>query len=100
MAKEQISIRLEPETLQKLDALAAIEQRTRNNMLEVLIFEGLTSRISGLSDTLFERLELLSDRNLTGPELKLAGKQSRVVTEAVKKKVDAYARLLPKKKGK
>jgi hypothetical protein len=44
MGKEQISIRLEPEILQKIDELAATEKRTRNNMLEVLILEALEAR--------------------------------------------------------
>jgi hypothetical protein len=44
MGKEQISIRLEPEILQKIDELAANEKRTRNNMLEVLILEALEAR--------------------------------------------------------
>jgi predicted transcriptional regulator len=32
MGKEQISIRLEPEILQKIDNMAGKENRTRNNM--------------------------------------------------------------------
>ena len=44
MGKEQISIRLEPETLNKIDELAAKETRTRNNMIEVLIQEAITTR--------------------------------------------------------
>jgi hypothetical protein len=44
MGKEQISIRLEPEILQRIDELAANEKRTRNNMLEVLIHEALKAR--------------------------------------------------------
>jgi hypothetical protein len=44
MGKEQISIRLEPEILQKIDELAGNENRTRNNMLEVLILEALKTR--------------------------------------------------------
>ena len=44
MGKEQISIRLPPEILQKVDELAANETRTRNNMLEVLILEAIKAR--------------------------------------------------------
>jgi hypothetical protein len=44
MGKEQISIRLPPEILQKVDELATTETRTRNNMLEVLILEALKAR--------------------------------------------------------
>jgi hypothetical protein len=44
MGKEQISIRLEPEILQKIDELAASENRTRNNMLEVLVLEAFKAR--------------------------------------------------------
>jgi hypothetical protein len=44
MGKEQISIRLEPEILQKIDDMAGKENRTRNNMLEVLIREALNAR--------------------------------------------------------
>lgn len=44
MGKEQFSIRLEPEILQKIDELAAKENRTRNNMLEVLVIEALKAR--------------------------------------------------------
>jgi hypothetical protein len=46
MGKEQISIRLPPEILQKVDELADTETRTRNNMLEVLILEALKARES------------------------------------------------------
>jgi hypothetical protein len=52
MGKEQISIRIEPETLRKIDELAAKEKRTRNNMLEVLILEALNARETpGKGDT-------------------------------------------------
>jgi len=44
MNKEQISIRLPPEILKKIDELAAVETRTRNNMLEVLILEAIKAR--------------------------------------------------------
>jgi len=44
MNKEQISIRLPPEILQKIDKMAATETRTRNNMLEVLILEAIKAR--------------------------------------------------------
>jgi hypothetical protein len=44
MGKEQISIRLDPEILQKIDELAGNENRTRNNMLEVLVLEALKLR--------------------------------------------------------
>jgi hypothetical protein len=46
MGKEQISIRLEPEVLQKIDVMAGQENRTRNNMLEVLLLEALKNRES------------------------------------------------------
>ena len=44
MGKEQLSIRLEPDVLKKIDDLAAKETRTRNNMLEVLVIEALEAR--------------------------------------------------------
>ena len=44
MGKEQISIRLEPEILSKIDELATKETRTRNNMIEVLIQEAINAR--------------------------------------------------------
>jgi len=44
MGKEQISIRLSPEILEKIDELAASETRTRNNMIEVLIQEAINAR--------------------------------------------------------
>jgi hypothetical protein len=44
MSKEQISIRLEPAILKKIDELAKNENRTRNNMIEVLILEALKAR--------------------------------------------------------
>jgi hypothetical protein len=44
MGKEQISIRLPPEILRKIDELAAAETRTRNNMIEVLVLEALKAR--------------------------------------------------------
>jgi predicted transcriptional regulator len=62
MRKEQISIRLPSELLKQADKLAAAENRTRNNMLEVLILEALNGR-------LFEQLERLSDKNLKGEAL-------------------------------
>jgi hypothetical protein len=94
MGKEQISIRLEPEILQKLDGLAAIEKRTRNNMLEVLISEALKARISNLSDELFEQLKRLSDRNLKGEALKEEIKRANELTKAVKQKRNEYTRIL------
>ena len=44
MSKEQISIRLAPETLKKVDEIAVSETRTRNNVIEVLIVEAITIR--------------------------------------------------------
>ena len=41
MGKEQFSVRVPPDILQRIDELAAIEHRTRNNMLEVLVMKGL-----------------------------------------------------------
>ena len=41
MGKEQISVRIPPDILQKIDELAAKEHRTRNNMMEVLIMMGI-----------------------------------------------------------
>jgi hypothetical protein len=64
MSKEQISIRLDPVFLKKIDELAANEKRTRNNMLEVLIFEALESRLSDINDRLFEQIERLSNSPL------------------------------------
>ncbi|MDR0635817.1 MAG: ribbon-helix-helix protein, CopG family [Treponema sp.] len=46
MGKEQISIRLMPETLKKVDEIAVSETRTRNNMIEVLIAEAIAIRES------------------------------------------------------
>jgi hypothetical protein len=69
MGKEQISIRLPPEVLKKVDELAASETRTRNNMLEVLIFEALESRLSDINDRLFEQLDRLANKNLKGEAL-------------------------------
>jgi hypothetical protein len=69
MGKEQISIRLPPEVLKKIDELAASETRTRNNMLEVLILEALASRLSDSNDRLFEQLDRLADKNLKGEAL-------------------------------
>jgi hypothetical protein len=65
MGKEQISIRLIPEVLQKIDEFAAVERRTRNNMIEVLIWEAIEVRLSEFNDRLFEQIERLEDRNLT-----------------------------------
>jgi metal-responsive CopG/Arc/MetJ family transcriptional regulator len=44
MGKDQISIRLNDELLAKVDAFAEAENRTRSNMIEVLIKEALTAR--------------------------------------------------------
>jgi predicted DNA-binding protein len=97
MAKEQISIRLNLETLQKLDALAAIEKRTRNNMLEVLISEAIMARLSETSEQLFEQLKLLSDGNLTGPESDLAIKRAKAVSKAARQQHAEYKRILQAK---
>ena len=44
MNKEQISIRLNPETIEKIEELAGVEMRNRNNMIEVLILEAINNR--------------------------------------------------------
>jgi hypothetical protein len=100
MAKDQISIRINPETLQKIDELAAIEKRSRNNMLEVLVSEALEARIAALNVPLFEHLELLSDKNLTGTELKLEIERAKEAAENAERKLAEYARLLQAQNGK
>jgi hypothetical protein len=69
MGKEQISIRLELKILQKIDEFAANEKRTRNNMIEVLIWEALEVRLSEISDRLFEQADRIMDKNLTKEDL-------------------------------
>jgi metal-responsive CopG/Arc/MetJ family transcriptional regulator len=44
MGKDQISIRLNNELLAKVDAFAEAENRTRSNMIDVLIKEALAAR--------------------------------------------------------
>jgi hypothetical protein len=75
MGKEQISIRLDPEIIRQIDKFAANEKRTRNNMLEVLIAEAFTVRLSAINDELFEHLRRLGNENLTAEELKEEAKR-------------------------
>jgi hypothetical protein len=93
MGKEQISIRLPPEILKKIDELAAAETRTRNNMLEVLILEALSARLSSITDRLFEQFNRLADRNLTGEALNEEIKQASALIGAMRGRP-------PKKPGK
>jgi len=44
MGKEQFSVRIEPDILQKIDELAETENRTRNNTIELLVLEALKAR--------------------------------------------------------
>jgi hypothetical protein len=69
MGKEQINIQLIPEILRKIDEFAANEKRTRNNMIEVLIWEAMEVRLSEFNDRLFEQIERLMDKDLTKEDL-------------------------------
>jgi hypothetical protein len=102
MGKEQLSIRLEPETLRHIDELAAKENRARNNMIEVLISESLAARLAGRSDILFEQLDALRDKNLTGEALKEEIRRSRSLTGAKRGSTPKAVRGAekPKKPGK
>jgi hypothetical protein len=73
MGKEQISIRLEPDTLRQIDRWAVDENRTRNNMIEVLLLESI-------NDRLFEQFKRLKDSE--GETLKEEIKRSRFLAGA------------------
>jgi hypothetical protein len=73
MGKEQISLRLESKILRQIDELAANENRTRDNMLEILSLEAINNR-------LFEQMERLADKNLEGKALDTEIKRSHALT--------------------
>jgi hypothetical protein len=57
MAREHVRLRMDADLLQRVDAAAERENRTRSNMIEVLVRLGLIEQGSGSADDVFAALE-------------------------------------------
>jgi hypothetical protein len=57
MAREHVRLRMDTDLLQRVDAAAERENRTRSNMIEVLVRVGLIEQGSGPADDVFTALE-------------------------------------------
>jgi hypothetical protein len=57
MAREHVRLRMDADLLQRVDAAAERENRTRSNMIEVLVRVGLIEQGSGPADDVFTALE-------------------------------------------